>query len=181
MMKKILIAVLILSLSVSLYAKPVPKKKSLINIAYEPYFFYQPVEENLTLYANLLPVSIELALSDNNGVKLTPLAGLKFYQWGARFGLLGGMLSFPVYYTKRTSSSAYSGYYTAGVISAGWNVSESYTALTAANETGIAFNLFNVSIAVAFQAGGTYFLFSNPALNKNTVQIGLLLRFGFWM
>jgi hypothetical protein len=54
MMKKILIAVLILSLSVSLYAKPVPKKKSLINIAYEPYFFYQPVEENLTLYANLL-------------------------------------------------------------------------------------------------------------------------------
>jgi len=180
-MKKIIIVILIFVLTIGILAKPVQRKKSIFNISYEPYIFYQPVEKNLTIYANLLPVSFELALSDNNGIKITPIAGLKFFQWGIRFGLLGGSLSFPVYYTKRTNYSPYKGYFTSGVVSAGYNISESYFALTAANETGFSFTMFNVSMAVAFQAGGTTFIFSNPSLNKNTVQLGLLLKFGYWM
>ncbi|MGE3062564.1 MAG: hypothetical protein AB7T10_02925 [bacterium] len=180
-MKRIMILFVLVLTALSVAARPNALKKSVLNISIEPYFFYQPVEENFTVYANLLPISFEYALSDNNGIQLTPLAGLKFYQWGARFGLLGAELSFPVYYTPRTSSKPYGGYYTSGLISGGYNVSESYIALTAANETGIAFNISNISVAVAFQAGGTYFVFSDPALNKNTVQMGLLVRIGYWL
>ncbi|MDD3803997.1 MAG: hypothetical protein PHW02_06420 [bacterium] len=180
MKKRIALFVVVIT-AFSLNARPNALKKPVFNVSFEPYFFYQPVEESFTLYANLIPVSLELALSDNNGIQLTPLAGLKFYQWGARFGLLGAELSFPVYYTPRTGSKPYGGYYTSGVISGGYNVSESYVALTAANETGVCFTLFNLSMGVAFQAGGTYFLFSEPTLNKNTIQMGFLARVGFWL
>lgn len=182
MKKRFIVAALILIFGASFVeARPNALKKPTFNISFEPYFFYQPVEENFTLYANLLPVSFELALSDNNGIKLTPIAGLKFFQWGARFGLIGAEVSLPVYYTSRTGSTPYRGYYTSGILSGGYNVSENYTALTAANETGIAFSIYNTSFAVAFQAGGTYFLFSDQTLNKNTVQMGIVLRAGFWM
>lgn len=182
-MKKSAVMFFLIILSVLIAGKENSYSKSIFLVSFQPYLYRQPIEEsNNTAYANLLPVSLEFAITENYGLRISPIMGLKFYAYGVRFGQMGALFSLPMYYTKGSGTNHYSGYYTSGVIGGAYNGSESYICLTLANETGISFTFSKkYCISGAIQAGDTYFMFSNSELNRNTLHLGILLNIGIWM
>uniref|UniRef100_A0A7C3J759 Outer membrane protein beta-barrel domain-containing protein n=1 Tax=candidate division WOR-3 bacterium TaxID=2052148 RepID=A0A7C3J759_UNCW3 len=186
MVKKILISILIIFVFlIPSYSKVKQKKNkvyNIFNISFNPQIYFEPIEENNTLYLNLFPFSTELAFSEKNGIKFLPVVGLKLYSYGVRFGQLGLSFSIPTYQKGRSKDGAYSGYFTSGYTKVVYNQSESYTAFTLANENGFSFYFKeNLSLSFSIQAGYTYFFFSDPSLNKGIIFSGFSLSTGIWV
>lgn len=158
------------------------KINNIFNISFSPQVYFEPIEQSNTFYINLLPFSSELAFAEKNGIRFTPIVGLKLYSYGARFGQLGLSFSIPTYQKARSRDGSYSGYFTSGYTKLVYNPSESYTAFTLANENGFLFYFSdNLSLSFSIQAGYTYFFFSDPSLNRGIIFSGLSLSTGIWI
>ncbi len=185
-MKKLLISVLVLIIfflpSFSRIKKTKTKINNIFNFSFSPYVYFEPIEGSNTLYLNLIPFTSELSYSDKNGIRFTTIAGLKLYSYGLRFGQIGCLFSLPVYQNPRTVNGSYNGYFTAPLAKIVYNPSESYTAVTIANENGFMFYFKqNLSLSLSIQAGYTYFFFPDPTLNKGIVFSGFSLSSGLWL
>ncbi|MEO0280800.1 MAG: hypothetical protein ABIN05_00430 [candidate division WOR-3 bacterium] len=184
MKKFILILVIGVLFFTPSYSKVKKKTKinNIFNISFSPQVYFEPIEQSNTFYINLFPFSSELAFAEKNGIRFTPIFGLKLYSYGARFGQLGLSFSIPTYQKARSKDGSYSGYFTSGYTKLVYNPSESYTAFTLANENGFLFYLGeNLSLSFSIQAGYTYFFFSDPSLNKGIIFSGFSLSTGIWI
>ncbi|HCP17461.1 MAG: hypothetical protein QME48_00385 [bacterium] len=178
----LLISIVIFNPSYSKVKKRKSKIYNIFNVSFNPQIYFEPIEQNNTLYLNLFPLSTELAFAEKNGIKFTPIVGLKLYSYGVRFGQIGLSFSVPTYQKGRSKDGAYSGYFTSGYTKVVYNPSESYSAFTLANENGISFYFReNLSLSFSVQAGYTYFFFSDPSLNKGIIFSGFSLSTGVWV